>query len=222
MLDTSEGMKTMLKLQGIVLAAMLGTSIAANATATDVSLGANVTEVGSTFGQSPGWGTGVLAAPNAITNGTFLPIGNQWDTNTVYWTSTSSYLQVNLNGNYNIGNVVLEADNNDSYQISYLHNGTWTTLADLSPTISGTVNGNGTINQTGSVSWGLGLNGVGQSITTSSFRIQAVSGDSSYGVGQFQAYGTPAPVPEPSTSMMMGVGIVGLVLLRRRFKARVA
>ena len=209
----------MSKMNGVLLAALLAASVTANATVTDVSLNANVTEVGSTFGQNAGWGNSMLAGANSITSGTFLPMGNQWSTNTVFWTSNADYLQVNLNGSYNISNIALEADNNDIYQVSYLHNGTWTTLGDLSPTISGTVNGDGTISQNGAVSWGLGLNGVDQAITASSFRIQAVGGDNLYGVGQFQAYGTPAPVPEPSSAALMGVGIAALALLCRRAKA---
>ena len=209
----------MSKLKGIMLAAMLCVSVAAQATVTNVSLGANVTEVGSTFGQSPGWGDGVLAAPNSVTNGSFQPMGTQWDINTVYWTSNADYLQVNLNGTYNVSNIALEADNNDTYQISYLHNGSWTTLGDLSPSLGGTVNSDGTINQTGSVSWGLGLNGISQSITTSSFRIQAVGGDNDYGVSQFQAYGSPSPVPEPDTYLLMGVGLCALAFARRRSNA---
>jgi hypothetical protein len=208
----------MSKLHGILLAAMLGTSFAANAGVTDISIGASVTENGTSFGDSGGWTGGALAAANAITNGSFLPLGNQWNTNTVFWTNPSAYLQVNLNGSYNISNIVLEADNNDLYQVSYLHNGTWTTLGNLSPTIGGAVNSNGTITQTSTIGWGLGLNGIGQSITASAFRIQAVGGDNYYGVGQFQAYGAAAPVPEPSTSALMAVGLLGLAFLRRRFK----
>ncbi|MBV8633024.1 MAG: PEP-CTERM sorting domain-containing protein [Burkholderiaceae bacterium] len=209
----------MSKLHGILLAAALCVSAVANAGVTDVSLGASVTEVGTTFGQSPGWGPGVLSAPGAITNGSFLPTQNQWDINTVYWTSNSDYVQVNLNGNYSISNVVLQADNNDIYQVSYLNNGSWTVLGDYAPTIGGTVNADGTITPTSSVGWGLGLNGAsGQSITTTAFRIQAISGDNHYAVGQFQAYGVAA-VPEPSTYAMMGLGLFAIAFARRRFKA---
>jgi hypothetical protein len=209
----------MSKLHGIVLAALLGASVVANAGVTDISLGASVTEIGSTFGQSPGWGGAALAAPGSLTNGSFLPMGNQWNTNTVFWTSNADYLQINLNGSYSISNIVLQADNNDIYQVSYLHNGTWTTLGDLSPTISGTVNGNGTLNQNGTISWGLGLgSGIGQGITASSFRIQAVGGDNSYGVGQFQAYGVAA-IPEPGVPVLMAAGLFALAFARRRFKA---
>ena len=218
-LNINKGNTTMSKLKALVLAALLGASYVANAGVTDISLGATVTENGSTFGDSSGWTGGSLAAPNAITNGSFLPMGNQWNTNTVFWTSNADYLQVNLNGNYNISNIVLQADNNDIYQVSYLHNGTWTTLGNLSPTISGTVNSNGTLNQNGTISWGLGLgSGIGQGITASSFRIQAVGGDNYYGVGQFQAYGVAA-IPEPSVPVLMAAGMFALAFARRRFKA---
>ena len=208
----------MSKLHGILLAAMLGASAVANAGITDISLGAGVTETGTTFGDNGYWGGGALAAPGAITNGSFLPMSNQWNTNTVYWTSNSDYLQINLNGNYNVSNVVLEADNNDLYQISYLHNGTWSTLGNFSPTVGGTVNADGTISQTGTINWGLGLSGAGSAITASAFRIQAVGGDNFYGVGQFQAYGVAA-VPEPGTYAMMGLGLFAIAFARRRFKA---
>jgi len=191
--------------------AALGTMGVAHAD-TNVALGAAVLLNGSDFGQDPGWGNGVLAAASTVTDGNIFAIGDRWNLNTVYWHDAhcpegGDNILIALGHTSVINSIFLQADNNDQYKIEY--HGTdhlWhplTTVAAAKPQ-----------------NWGLGNASytLGSSVTADGFRISGVNGDNLYSVSEFQANGTAAPVPEPESWGMLGLGLGVLGLLARRRK----
>jgi hypothetical protein len=176
---------------------------------TNVAQGSAVLLTGTDFGYAaPGWGAGSLAAASTVTDGIFLDQYHQWNLGTIFWgapptaPSTSS-ITIVMSQLFSVSSVVLQADNNDDYKIQY-HGADhlWHDLATVSPPDF------------------TGLDKVthvpGSAILADGFMITGVNGDNLYAVSEFQAIG--APVPEPQTYAMLGLGLAALGLVARRRK----
>lgn len=115
---------------GIALAIFLAISgTIGAASVTNIALNAEVTTNGGTF-FTGGWGGGLLASPSTIVDGAFFPQNNQWDQGPVWWDSNDGqdrYIKINLDGIYNIESFVVQADDNDAYELYYwdLNTNTW-------------------------------------------------------------------------------------------------
>lgn len=193
-----------MKFQSIFAAALLAAAVATPAIAsTNVVQGATVYEQGA-FGTA-GWGGGVLAPAATIADGIFLQDGTQWDQNTVWWGSatpfsSNNYLILDLGALKTFSKLVLQADNNDSYNVEY-----WDAAnskfvsAWNAPAVAG---------------WGLATrdSALFPAVTSQFLRIHA-AGDSFYSVSELQAI---APVPEPETYALLGLGLVAISVVRRR------
>lgn len=193
----------------IALAAIVGAAAVPVAQAdTNVAYLANVTSFGSGIGDLDGatWGGG-LAALQTVTDGEYVPIGQQWNFGSVYWSGADTGLTITLSGAASINSLALQADNNDNYRIQYLDRGNvWHELitAQTNQTVGGLETYGGMLPAP---------------VVATAFRIYGI-GDNHYGVAEFQAIGNfvpAAPVPEPSTYAMLlgGLGLMGLVARRR-------
>lgn len=197
------------RISGLLATALL--AVAPFAGAANVAGGATVTSAGTGFGTSGPWCCGASAALSSVTDGALLPVGTQWNTNTVFWsgdnTDTSDSLTITLSHAASITSLALEGDNNDTYSVSYLGlDSAWHALATISPNTDS--------------SWGLG-DGTASfgAVTATAFQITA-SGDSYYSVAEFQANGEFLPtVPEPTSGLLMLAGVGALALLARRRSA---
>jgi hypothetical protein len=201
------------RLSAIIAALML---VAVPTFATNVALNDPVTLNGQFF--TGGWGAGLVASPDTITDGAFFPRSTQWDQGPVWWDSTFSGGQnivIDLGGAFMIDSFVVQADDNDAYNLFY-HNiptDTWQ-LAWHIPAIGG---------------WGMQTRPnpsdntarymLPATITTDALKIEGdyPNSDLLFSVSEVQAFGTP--VPEPSTLLMAGAGLAGLALARRRHKS---
>lgn len=193
-----------MKFQSIFAAAVFAAAVATPAIASsNVVQGATVYEQG-VFGTA-GWGAGVLAPAATIADGIFLADGTQWDQNTVWWGSatpfsSNNFLILDLGALKTFNKLVLQADNNDSYAVEY-----WDTASNKflsawnAPAVAG---------------WGLATrdSALFPAVTSQFLRIHA-AGDSFYSVSELQAI---APVPEPETYALLGLGLVAISVVRRR------
>jgi hypothetical protein len=169
----------------------------------NVASGAAVTLVGNGFGDSSNWGSsGSPGTPGSVVDGAYYNVGHQWNIGTIYWTSydSSSNIEITLAQPANVTSLFLQSDANDQYQIQY--RGTdqqWHHLATLAPPLV----------------WGLGnaSTTLPSAVTATGFKIIGTGGDHFYAVSEFQALGTIAAVPEPSTYAMLGLGL-GLLTWR--------
>jgi hypothetical protein len=174
---------------------------------TNLALGATVTTNGPGWGNSSGWCCGSFN-PSSIVNGTPQADGTQWNEGTAFWSGgvpdTADTLTITLANTASVDEIVLQADDNDAYQVNYWNGTAWTDLTTFSA-----VGG-----------WGLATRPelfLGAPVTTDAFQITAVGGDGDYAVGQFEALGTAA-TPEPATYTMIltGLGVLGAMVRRRR------
>ncbi len=135
-------------------------------------------------------------APASLTepvNGSPLAEGTQWNAGSFWWTGTATSWTVYLDHSYSMNQLVVQADNNDSYQVQYRVGSSWVDAADV-----GAVAG-----------WGLMTRSpYDVSFTTNALRVVATGGDGYYALGQIEAFGTAAP--ELSTWAMMLAGFAAL------------
>ena len=181
---------------------------------TNVALNASVTIAGSGFGDwSAQWGSGALGSLASVTDGQFIPNGQQWNIGTVFWNGTyggdaSNFVIISLGAPATVASITLQADNNDDYLVQYRNAANnWQDLVTISPHRS----------------WGMDMGGatLAAPVTTSAFRIRSVGGDGYYSVSEFQANGTIAAVPEPETYSMLlaGLGLLGFAARRNPKKS---
>ena len=199
------------------ISALLATALVAVAPfagATNVALGANVTSTISNadLSNSNGWCCGTPAALSTVTDGIKLSVGNQWNVNTVFWSGanndTTDALIITLPQAASVTSLALEADNNDTYSVSYLgSDNAWHSLAAMNPN---TDSGDGLGDASAAFA----------AITTTAFEITA-AGDDDYAVAEFQANGTfLTAVPEPTSGLLLLAGLGAIASLARRRSAR--
>ena len=174
----------------------------ADAAVTNVALGAAVT-LNGTFGGDQGfWGNNPLAGKQTLTDGAFVPEGQQWNQGSVFWNSLQNSIDIKLSATYSINSFVVQADDNDTYRIEYRQGGNWVTAWNV-PTYG---------------SWGLVTRPtftLASAITTDELRFTATGGDSYYSVTEIQAL-APVPEPEEWAMMLVGAGLVGFQVKRKQ------
>jgi hypothetical protein len=181
---------------------------------TNVALNKTVTTVGSDFLSGPQniVCPGTPAAPSVVTSGTFFAEQTCW-LNGVAWTANANgapdYIDIDLGGTFSISSAIVQADDNDSYELQYLgtdnaYHDWWTV---------------GTVPSFGLVTRPSGDQTTQQplsTVTATGLRIFAVGGDGDYSVGQVEVFGNAVGTPEPGALLLLGAGLSGLGLLRRR------
>ena len=167
-------------------------------------------------------GTGEYNDLPRISDGVYPSEGGSWRENTTWWIGTAPTFTFDYGQAFNIDDIILSVDNNDSYRVDYSSNSTdWNALFTLDSGI-------------GEIGWGMDTMTTitthpeyqyqidfSTSVTAQYLRIQAIGGDNFYSIGEFQAVGSAAPVPEPATMLLLGTGLAGLAgtRLRRKKKA---
>ena len=223
----------------VFLFIMMFLSIAttANAVPYNVAEGAAVTLNGKFF--SGGWCCGDVPAnqqarADTLVDGIFLPRSTQWDKGTVWWDannccsknkdinndlkccSKNNYINIDLGGVFTIESFVVQADDNDGYILDYWDGDSWKLAWDI-PNYD-------------AYGWGMQTRPnpkdnderyiLPSVIVTDALRFSGDlnDGDRLFSVSEIQAYG--APIPEPATVLLLGSGLVGLAVLKRKFKVK--
>ena len=202
------------KVLPIVLLASTAAFYTASAQASNVALNAPVTLNGGSFGTGGGGWTGGTAidatAISSITDGLTFTSPHQWNVDTVWWDESNQsglYLEIALGGSYLINQLIVQADNNDSYRIDYSNAGSAWITAWAIPATGG---------------WGMQTrdSGLLSAFSADTLRFYATGGDSLYSVSEIQAFGTATPIP--AAIWLFGSGLAGLMGLSRRRNQAVA
>lgn len=203
------------KLCGFLLfVALAAPSATGWAVPVNVAQGSPVTLVG-VYGvitpNPPGWPDSTMypvAAGSTLTDGVFRPASTEWQDGTVWWdeqntASVGNYVEVDLGGMHTLIGFTVQADDNDTYRLQYYDtlSLSWATAWDIPA-----VGGFGMQTRTSPA----------VSLTTDKLRFFATGGDYYYSVSEIQAFEDLAAVPEPSTILLFGAGLVGLGLWGRK------
>ena len=165
-------------------------------------------------------GTGTFFNSASLINDGVLPVeATGWTQPTnVYWNGTVPKFTLDFGGLYNIDDVLVSADLNDSYEVAYSTDLlSWANLftidiadGEINPYGMDTMSTN-----SANTEYEAGIEF--SSVQARYLRIEATGGDSSYSIGELQAFGSAAAsVPEPSILAIFGLGIAGLGFVRRR------
>lgn len=161
-----------------------------------------------------------LASPTTLVDGLFLAGGTAWQDGTVWWDSTlpdsgNNSIIINLLTPYTISGFIAQADDNDIYQVDYWNGSQWLSAWTIPTNLYGGLRVRP--NDTDYTE----IYMIPTPITTAQLRITGVGGDSYYGISELQAWGTTpvGVVPEPSTFLLIGGGLVAVALRFRRKRA---
>ena len=204
-------------IKGVIPALMLSVGIVASAQASLISLNDPVTLNGSFPGFSAVCGPDPQPAASTIDNGVFQPETTCYQAG-IHWQGANSgdtthSIAISFGGTFTIDAAIVQADDNDTYQLDYLGTDDAYHLWWSIPVISsfGLVtrpNANHTTIMTLPTVEALGV------------EIFATGGDGDYAVSQVEVFGSPAAVPEPSTLGFLSASLIGiLVTLSRRKRA---
>jgi hypothetical protein len=166
-------------------------------------------------------------APSLITDNVIPAEGSIWTGATnVFWTGNgfaAANFTIDYGQIYNLVDLVLSLDNNDTYNIEYsTNNTTWTPLLIVSSGFGEIGSGMDTFSTVnGDPEYVAGIDFA--PVQARYLRAYATAGDNSNSIGEIQSFGTlpGAAVPEPSAIAMFGIGAAGLLgrrLLSRRRK----
>ncbi len=155
-------------------------------------------------------GTGTFNnSPDMLIDGVLASEGSLWKAGTsVWWSGMSPTFTIDLGGVVLLEDLLVQVDNNDAYRFEYSeNNNTWSSLFDIQVS-------------DGEVGWGMDTMSTdsqnSEYIASLDFvpvdarylRVFAIGGDNFYSVSEIQAFA--APVPEPSTIMLFGLGLLTL------------
>lgn len=186
------------------------------------------------FAEVHGDGTffqdGTVGLMSDLTDGYVPAQGSYWQTNTTYFygDDDQEWFRFDLGGLYSIEDIFLSVDNNDTYTVEYFADSFWWPLFTIWNTYGNVGSGMDTFStQLGNPYYNVLIDFA--AVETRYLAISAnhtpSTGDGAFSIGEFQAFGTliegdeqvPGAVPEPSTMLLLGVGLAGLAVLRRKF-----
>jgi hypothetical protein len=186
----------LLRVTMIVLTVVLCSATPTGAEVSNVALGATVELEGAPF-FSDGWGGGLVVEPSTVTDGTFLPRGNGWDQGPVWWDSHDGedrYVKIDLGGLYRIESFIIQADDNDAYELYYWDSATMSWLLAWSvPSYGDYGDGMQTRPNPADNTERFVLSAP---IVSSALKLQGnmSDGDRFFSVSEIQAFGEPVPI----------------------------
>jgi hypothetical protein len=163
--------------------------------------------------------------PSLLSDGYIPPEGTIWTASTnVYWTGPNNIYEpwfdhpsfiLDFGSVYRVDAIRVQVDNNDSYVLMASTNGSsWGTFY-----IIYAADGNiDPVSPGGMDPFDIAASSftTGNPVDARYIKLFALSGDGMYAASEIQAFGTlPNGVPEPTTMLLLGAGILGLVGVRR-------
>ena len=214
------------RLTAIALATVAATCAAGGARAdTNIALGKTVSIVATDPDFNAGFVNDTAGNLQNITNGTILPDATGYWTSAaaaqaIEWNGDGYVFQISLGSEYTIDGLIVDADDNDAYQLQYYNASTSSWDALYTAPIASVGYGIRTRPDYSDQSAEYSLS---TPVTTDAVRIfggysddnftyDGVGNQGGYAVAQVELFGIPAVggVPEPSTWAMMLLGFAGL------------
>ena len=197
-----------MKVRGLLLTTLLLLTAGVLSANTNVALNAPVTANG-TFLSGPQTYVcnGTPAAASTVDDDSFYQEQTCWNDG-IAWTGTAPYIDIDLQGTFDISSAIVQADDNDTYELQYLgtdslyHN--WWNIGAPGPFGLVTRPNPDQVTQQSL-----------PTVTALGLRIFATGGDDHYALSEVQVFGTPLGAPEPSSLLLLGGALPAISLLRR-------